>query len=113
MAYYKSFGCTMLQRVEGQARLTGQYYCKSAHVRIVVMEITNHHNPYGFDFLFPTRTWEYAPEDARPGRCRPSWIMHPAKFPELRIVSGGLSVKNPCNFGALNENIILRGRRSP
>jgi hypothetical protein len=32
--------------------------------------------------------------------------MHPAIFPELRIVSGGLPVKNSCNFGALDENIM-------
>jgi hypothetical protein len=32
--------------------------------------------------------------------------MHPAIFPELRILSGGLPVKNPCNFGALDENIM-------
>jgi hypothetical protein len=37
--------------------------------------------------------------------------MHPAIFPELRIVSGGLPVKDPCNFGALDEN--EGGRRSP
>jgi hypothetical protein len=83
----KSFGCTTLQRVEGRGRLTGA-------------GVT-----YGFDFLFPARTWEYAPENASPSRCHPSWTMHLAISPELRIVSGGLPVQNPCNFGALDENI--------
>jgi hypothetical protein len=32
--------------------------------------------------------------------------MHPAIFPELRIVSGSLSVKNTRNLGAFDENVM-------
>jgi hypothetical protein len=61
---------------------------------------------YGFDFLLSTWTWEYAGEDASPCRGHPSQVMHPAIFPELRIISSGLPVKNPCNFGAFDENVM-------
>lgn len=55
-------------------------------------------------------TWEYAPEDV--STCS---IIHPAVFPEVRIVPGGLLVRS---FGAFNEyvarekvavNLCLRG----
>ena len=69
------------------------------------MEITKDFG-YGFDFRLPTRTWEYAGEDVSPCRRHPSQIMHPAIFPELRIISGSLPVNDPCDFGALDENVM-------
>ena len=44
------------------------------------------------NFLLLTRTWEYA-----------SKVMNPAK---LRIKSGGPSVKNACELGVFNENVM-------
>ena len=51
-------------------------------------------------------TWECAPEvrGRKPMQCHPARVMHPAVFPEVRIVPGGLLVNDACNFGALNED---------
>jgi hypothetical protein len=62
-----------------------------------------------FDFSPLTRTWEYSAEDVDPCRRQD---MHLAIFTELRIISHRLPVKNPCNFGTFDENIVgEKGRR--
>ena len=69
------------------------------------MEITKD-SIYSFDLLLPTRTWEYAGENACPCRRHPSRIMHPTILPELGVIAGSLSVDDSCNPGAVDENIV-------
>jgi hypothetical protein len=60
---------------------------------------------YSFDLLLPTRTREYAGEDACPCRCHPSRIMHPAILPELGVIAGSLPVDDSSNPGAVDKKL--------
>jgi len=94
----------MLQ-VSSQQRVKPDSETTLHKAHIVVMKITKD-LIYCFDFLLPTRTWEYAGEDVSPCRRHQPRVMHPAIFSELGIAAGGLPVDDPCNRGAFDENVL-------